>query len=64
MELQVPERFRTLSGLHAILDTDGSHGHRDVFNLNQIRTHLTAVHSAVNEAFKAIVTDRAIQIWE
>jgi len=64
MELQVPERFRTLSGPHAILDTDGSHGHRDVFDLNQIRTHLTEVHSAVNEAFKAIVTDRAIQIWE
>lgn len=64
MDLQLPERFRILNGLHAILDTDGSHGHRDVFDLNRILVHLTEVHSAVTEAFKATVTESAIQIWE
>ena len=64
MELQVPERFRSLRGQHAILDTDGSREHRDGFDLNQIETHLSAVHSVVIEAFKAIVTERALEIWE
>jgi uncharacterized protein (TIGR04255 family) len=64
IELQLPERFQNLKGLHAILDTDGSRGHRDIFDLNQIKAHLSEVHSVVIEAFKAIVTERAVQIWE
>jgi uncharacterized protein (TIGR04255 family) len=64
MDLRVPERFRVLDGLHAILDTDGSREHRDSFDLDQIETHLSEIHSVVIEAFKAIVTERAIQIWE
>ena len=64
MELRVPERFQILKGLHAILDTDGSNEHRSVFDLLHIEKHLSAVHSAVIDAFKAIVTERAIRIWE
>lgn len=64
MELQLSERFRLLRGQHAILDTDGSREHRDGFDLNHIETHLSAVHSVVIEAFKAIVTERALEIWE
>lgn len=63
-ELQLPERFRILRGQHAILDTDGSHERRDRFDLNQIETNLFAVHSLVIDAFKAIVTERALEIWE
>jgi uncharacterized protein (TIGR04255 family) len=64
MELRVSERFRILNGLHATLDTDGSHEGRDVFDLNRVEAHISAVHSAVIEAFKAIVTERAIRAWE
>ena len=62
--LVIAERFRMLDGPHAILDTDGSHDHRDVFDLRQIETHLSTVHSAVIKTFKATVTQRAIQSWE
>lgn len=64
MGLIVAEKFRGLKGPHAILDTDGSHDHRDAFDLRQIEPHLSRVHSAVIKAFKATVTQRAIQTWE
>jgi len=60
----VAERFRALNGLHAILDTDGAHERRVAFELSQIETQLSTVHSAVIKAFKATVTERAIRIWE
>lgn len=60
----IAERFRALNGRHAILDTDGSHDRRDTFDLHQIETHLSTVHSAVIKAFKATVTQRAVQTWE
>jgi uncharacterized protein (TIGR04255 family) len=62
--LVVAERFRVLNGPHAILDTDGSHDHRDTFDLHRIEAHLSTVHSAVIKAFRATVTQRAIQTWE
>jgi uncharacterized protein (TIGR04255 family) len=64
MWLVVAERFRTLNGLHAILDTDGAHDHRDAFDLDRIRARLSTVHSTVIKAFQAIVTARAIKIWD
>jgi uncharacterized protein (TIGR04255 family) len=64
MELQVSERFRNLRGVHALLDTDGSRENRDVFDLEAIERHLTTIHAAVIEAFKAIITERALKIWE
>lgn len=60
----IAERFRMLNGRHAILDTDGSHDHRDTFDLRRIETHLSTVHLAVIKAFKATVTQRALQAWE
>lgn len=62
--VMIAERFRVLNGQHAILDTDGSHDRRDTFDLRQIETHLSTVHSAVIKAFKATVTQRAVQAWE
>jgi uncharacterized protein (TIGR04255 family) len=64
IELQVPERFRSLRGLHAILDTDGSRENRHVFDLAHVKHDLTIVHEDVIDAFKAIVTERALRIWE
>lgn len=63
MWLVVAERFRMLNGPHAILDTDGVHERRDVFDLGQIEARLSMVHSAVVKAFKATVTAGAIQTW-
>ncbi|MGH7074462.1 MAG: TIGR04255 family protein [Stellaceae bacterium] len=62
--LVLAERFRTLSGLHAILDTDGAHEGREAFSLDGIKGRLSEAHSAVIGAFRATVTQNAIDIWE
>jgi uncharacterized protein (TIGR04255 family) len=63
MALTIAQRFRDSTGLHAILDTDGSHENRTGFDLDHVRSVLYEVHSAVTTAFKATVTDDAIQAW-
>ncbi len=61
MMLVVDEKFRELNGEHAILDTDGWYDERRMpFDLRQIESRLSQVHSAVIKAFKAAVTQRAI----
>ena len=64
MSLVLSERFRTLNGFHAILDTDGSDETRTGFDLNDVSTRLKAVHSAVTATFKATVTQHALDSWE
>jgi uncharacterized protein (TIGR04255 family) len=64
MWLVVGDRFRTLTGLHAILDTDGSYEARTAFDLGDVATRLKIVHSAVTTSFKATVTQHAIDSWE
>jgi uncharacterized protein (TIGR04255 family) len=61
--LEIAERFRTLKGVHAVLDTDAYHEHRDLFDLGQVEALLSVVHSAVIDAFNAIVTNHALQSW-
>lgn len=62
--LAIADRFRSLRGLHAILDNDASQEQRDVFDLGVVETRLSAVHLAVTEAFKATITQSALQSWE
>jgi uncharacterized protein (TIGR04255 family) len=64
MELRIPERFRSLRGVHALLDTDSAQQSREIFDLKAIEKHIIALHSFVIEAFEAIITKRALQIWE
>ena len=64
MWLVVTDRFRTLSGLHAILDTDGSYESRTAFDVDAVTAQLEVVHSAVTTSFKATVTQHAIDSWE
>jgi uncharacterized protein (TIGR04255 family) len=64
MWLVLSDRFQTLSGFHAILDTDGSYEARTAFDLEDVATRLKSVHSAVTTSFKATVTQHAIDSWE
>jgi uncharacterized protein (TIGR04255 family) len=61
--VEIAERFRSKTGIHAILDTDGAHQRREAFAIDQIEGRLIDVHLAVDEAFKATVTKRAFEIW-
>ena len=63
MTLTVAQRFLDSTGLHAILDTDGSHESRASFDLDHVKSVLYEVHSSVTTAFKATVTEGATQAW-
>jgi uncharacterized protein (TIGR04255 family) len=62
--LNIAERFRTMKGKHAVLDTDGSISQREPFNLDRIGTHLQSIHDEIGKAFRATVTPLAIKAWE
>jgi uncharacterized protein (TIGR04255 family) len=64
MSFQLAERFRTLNGLHGIIDTDGSNEQREAFNLEKVKSKLIAIHDEMDAAFKATVMDRALQVWK
>jgi uncharacterized protein (TIGR04255 family) len=64
MWLVVGDRFRTLDGLHATLDTDGWQDARMAFNLDDVRACLKLVHSAVTTSFTATVTRHAVESWK
>jgi uncharacterized protein (TIGR04255 family) len=64
MGLELANRFQTLFGVHAVLDTDGAYERRAAFDLDQIGGHLSTIHEAVVESFKASVTPHAIESWE
>ena len=59
----IDPRFTQRDGLHAIVDTDASIGHREVFELSKVRTQLTALHDEIVKSFNATVTDHARASW-
>ncbi len=61
--LKVLERFRTISGEHAVIDTDGSFTERQPFDMTQIETRFKALHGLIDESFHATATDHARKAW-
>ena len=64
MNLILAERFSHYKGLHAILDTDGSYGHREAFVIPRLEALLATLHSLVVGAFKSSVTLEALKRWK
>jgi len=61
--LKVAERFRAVSGEHAIIDTDGSFSERRPFNLGEVESRLKSLHVLIDKSFRATVTDHALGAW-
>jgi len=61
--LDVDQRFLGRSGWHATLDTDGFVDRRIEFSTDAVRENLRVIHSAISAAFKSVVTDHALKIW-
>ncbi|MBP8852816.1 MAG: TIGR04255 family protein [Moraxellaceae bacterium] len=57
-------RFTARSGLHAIVDTDCFIVQREQFSIANIATRLTDLHSEIYKAFRATVSDFAIDVWK
>jgi uncharacterized protein (TIGR04255 family) len=61
--LALPERFQSLKGKHAVLDTDGSVERRETLNVGAIADRLSVIHDQITSAFKAMVTEHALKVW-
>lgn len=59
----IDPRFTQRESLHAIVDTDASIGHREVFELSKVEARLTALHGEIVTSFNATVTDHARASW-
>lgn len=59
----IDPRFTQRQSLHAIIDTDASVTHREVFELAKVGARLTALHEEIDRSFKVIVTDHALASW-
>jgi uncharacterized protein (TIGR04255 family) len=61
--LDVPERFRKVNGLHAIIDTDASQTKRQPIDPAELRSRLDLLHTRIRMAFDATITDHALRAW-
>ncbi|MGZ5199709.1 MAG: TIGR04255 family protein [Telluria sp.] len=59
----IDPRFSQREGLHAIVDSDASVSHREVFELSKVGARLTALHEEINKSFRATVTEYALASW-
>lgn len=59
----VAARFTQKEGLHAIVDTDASFAHREVFDQKKIGQRLESLHTEITKSFKATVTPHAETAW-
>lgn len=62
-QLKLPERFRDVTGPHAVLDTDGSLTQRRPFDLKEHQRALDGIHELVVKVFRATITDHARAVW-
>jgi uncharacterized protein (TIGR04255 family) len=63
LTLTLAERFRTLRGPHAIIDTDGWSDSREAFSVDRIREQFDLIHSGITKTFRASVTENALKAW-
>jgi|SRR5271166_436858 len=61
--LNLPERFQSFKGMHALLDTDGSVERRESLKVAAIEDQLRVIHAAIIRAFEATVTEHALKVW-
>lgn len=61
--LTVAERFRAVSGEHAVIDSDGSFSSRQQFNPQFIEAKLNALHDLIDKSFQETASDHARKVW-
>lgn len=64
MGVKIAERFQSVNGVHAIIDTDASIEGRHTFDVDAIKAQLKTLRNGVGLAFDAIVTPSAIAEWK
>jgi uncharacterized protein (TIGR04255 family) len=62
-QLSVSQRFRDVTGEHAVIDTDASITERKDFDLDQVEKGFKGLHGLVDATFQATATDHARLVW-
>ena len=62
--LKIADRFATVSGLHATIDTDCWRETRETFSVEQVAKTLTELRTEIRESFRAMVTPHALTVWK
>jgi hypothetical protein len=64
----LPERFATINGVHALLDSDASFAADEEgaqeFGENVIIERLKGLKTDIRDSFKAVVTEAALEDWK
>jgi uncharacterized protein (TIGR04255 family) len=63
-DLLVNKRLASYTGLYAILDNDGFLETREGYSPNGVAQHLDAIHKVIGDAFRAIASDHARNVWD
>lgn len=64
LDIPLASRFKQVTGVHAIIDTDGFYEAREAYNFESIKNKLNALHDKITDSFKAAVTKYALSVWE
>jgi len=62
--VKIAERFQSINGVHAIIDTDASIEGRHPFDVDAIQAQLKTLRHGVGLAFDAVVMPSAIAEWK
>lgn len=61
--LEIDERFKSINGWHAILDTDFAAREQFDFDIDTIGERVTAVKKEASTAFRDAVSSQALDLW-
>ena len=61
---KIAQSFTSFNGVHAILDTDAFLAERIPFDVSEVKKRLGALHDRINEVFRALVTQHALDAWK
>lgn len=61
--LEFPQRFREISGIYGILDTDCWYEGRQKFDIAALKDRLGNLHAELRKAFNDMVTPHALRVW-
>ncbi len=61
---KVNEKFDLHTGRHAVIDSDAFNEKRQPFDAGRIMANLSGLHDDINNSFKQLVTEHALERWK
>ncbi|EWC39744.1 TIGR04255 family protein [Stutzerimonas stutzeri] len=62
--LKIQERFASIAGIHALIDTDGFSVERHPYDISGVRARMDELHELIGQCFRATTTDFARSAWD